>query len=188
MSDTRIGDQLPDRPSSCDGCERYYWPYPWDDGGLCGVCRLAEGPGDGDLDDEPPPASLPTRPSEIEWTPLRELADRYLEHAGRLVDHRAGVGGLLPGELMSHALAALSIQHRLAEEALAGRWVNAVAALEHGATGEQVAKAMGLDAEEVVVGLSRWAAGQVRAGHLTPAGRDDVLALLDWTAYLPEER
>ena len=52
MSDTRMGDQLPDRPLTC-GCGRAYWPEAGG-GGRCFVCRVARpGPGD-DLNNEPP--------------------------------------------------------------------------------------------------------------------------------------
>ncbi len=125
-------------------------------------------------------SELPTRPGDVsEWAPLTEIAARYLAHAWQLLAVRLGQDtGQPPEELREVAIAALAYEHVLAERALASRWVNAADALAYGATVEQVAAAMGLDDDEVRVGLGSWADGQVRIGHLTPAERDDVLRLV----------
>jgi hypothetical protein len=77
-----------------------------------------------------------------------------------------------------HALTALAYQHALAERALHSRWVNARDGLRHGATVAQVADAMGLDADEVCFGLSRWADGQRRHGSMSEHEHAAVLALV----------
>ncbi len=125
-------------------------------------------------------SELPTRPGDVsEWAPLTEIAERYLAHAWQLLTVRLGQDtGQPPEELREEALAALAYGHVLAERALASRWVTAADALGCGASVAQVAKAMALDADEVVVGLGSWASNQVRIGHLTPAERDDLLRLV----------
>ena len=126
-------------------------------------------------------SALPTRPGDVsEWASLPEIAHQYVTHGWALAAVRLGQDtGQPPEELRESAIAALAYEHALAERALAGRWVNAAAALEYGASVEDVARAMGLDVEEVRVGLPSWADGQVRAGCLTPAERDDVLRLVE---------
>ena len=132
----------------------------------------------------------PTSPGEVPFVPLAQLAERYINHAARLVNRRRGRGEpLTPAEIRSHALAALAYQRRLSDEALAGRWVAAAAALEHGAPVAQVARAAGLDGDELCDGVRRWAGEWARAGHFTPAERDDVLRLVAYTSGpLPEEQ
>jgi hypothetical protein len=123
--------------------------------------------------------SRPTSPGEVPFAPLAQLAERYIDHAARLVNRQHGRGELLAAaEVRSHALAALAYQRRLADEALAGRWIAAATALEHGAPVTQVARAAGLDGDELRSGMRRWACEQARAGHFTPAERDDVLRLV----------
>jgi hypothetical protein len=65
------------------------------------------------------------------------------------------------------------------QRVLASRWVNVAEALTHGATIDQAAAGMGLDVDEVRVGLAGWADGQHRFGHITDAEHDQVIALLD---------
>jgi hypothetical protein len=60
----------------------------------------------------------------------------------------------------------------------AHRWVTVAEALTYGATLGQVAAGMGLDVDEVRVGLAGWANGQHRFGHITDAEHDQVIALL----------
>ena len=124
--------------------------------------------------------SLPRRPADVShWAPLTELAEQYLRHAWQLTAVRLGQDtGQPPAELVQHALATLAYGHALADRALASRWVNAADALTYGATVAQVAQAMGLDVEEVRVGLRQWAAALVGTGQLTPADRDELLALV----------
>lgn len=120
--------------------------------GYCGRCH----------DWTVPPA--PTSPAELPHTlGLTDLVAIYHRHVDPLVDAHHGLGpGLRPGELAGHAIAALAVQHALAERALYTRWVNVRDALRDGATVEQVATAMGLDVDEVTVGLRSWADGQLQ--------------------------
>ena len=127
-------------------------------------------------------AEFPTRPTDVPHRPLPDLGRWYAQHVWPLVEARQGIGSRPAAEVRAHAIAALATQHALAERALLGRWVNATAALSHGATVEDVARAMGLDVDEVHVGLGAWADGQVRVGYLTPAGRDELLALAQGVA------
>lgn len=77
-----------------------------------------------------------------------------------------------------HAVAALATQHALAERVLYSRWCNVRDALTFGATPEQVAAAMGLDVDEVALGLRSWADGQHRQQLITADEHDAVLALV----------
>lgn len=86
------------------------------------------------------------------------LADRYIDYGVRVVEQRHGVGALLsPEEVREHALAAVDCQCRLVGAALGARWVLIAAALAHGATAEQAARATSLDADELRTGLVAWA-------------------------------
>ena len=58
------------------------------------------------------------------------------------------------------------------------RWVTAVDAIANGAQLEHVARAMGLDVDEVTAGLRSWADGQHDRCGMSAAARDDVYALL----------
>jgi hypothetical protein len=121
----------------------------------------------------------PTRPGEIPhdvW--LTELAQRQQRHAEALFDHRYGLAHLTDAQRVAHSLAELAYGAALSERALFGRWVVACEALNAGASTEQVAAAMGLDADELHAGLRAWAHGQLRFGHMTPARHAEVLALL----------
>ncbi len=118
-------------------------------------------------------------PGEVPFAPLAQLAERYIDHAARLVDHRHGCGEpLAHAAVVEHALAALAYQRRLADEALAGRGLIVAEALTHGATVERVAAAVGLDVDQLRTELVRWAEGGVRAGYLTAADRDELLRLV----------
>jgi hypothetical protein len=123
--------------------------------------------------------SEPTRPGEIrDDVGLITLAEQAMRHAGALFDHRFGLAHLTDAERAAHSLAELAYSAALAERALYGRWVVAVEALNAGAGHEQVAAAMGLDADELHAGLRGWAAGQLRFGHITAARHAEILALL----------
>jgi hypothetical protein len=125
---------------------------------------------------------LPTRPADIPHTaPLRRLLDALHDHQGRLVNARYAIGDdPVPAEqLARHAVALLAVEHALADRVLVSRWVTVADALTYGATIDQVAAGMGLDVDEVRVGLASWADGQHRFGHITDAEHDTVLALLD---------
>lgn len=123
---------------------------------------------------------LPARPAEVdEWVPLEQTARRLHEHEGRLVDARNNIGEPLPAEVVAaHGLAALAIQHHIAARVLYSRWTNARDALTYGATVDQVADAMGLDRDELVAGLTRWADQQLRQRLITAAEHAAVLALV----------
>jgi hypothetical protein len=131
--------------------------------------------------EQPRPTTMPTRPGDIPHTaPLRQVLDTLHLHQGRLVDARHGIGDPVPAEqLARHAVALLAIEPALANRVLISRWVTVAEALTYGATIDQVATGMGLDVDEVRVGLAGWADGQHRFGHITDAERDAVLALLD---------
>lgn len=124
--------------------------------------------------------NLPTRPADLPYdTTLGQLAEQYYRHAGPLVDARHGLGQPRTAEqLAAHAVAALAVQHALAERVLYSRWVNVRDALTYGATPAAVAVAMGLDDDEVRAGLASWADGQAREGLMTDPERDAVLALV----------
>ncbi len=121
---------------------------------------------------------FPTSPADIPYdADLAVLVKRYHEHAWALTGQRR-YGPQPVSELAAHAVAALAVQHVIADRVLYGRWINVGDALAFGATVEQVAKAMGLDEDEVRGGLGRWVDGMVRVGHFSPAQRDAVLDLL----------
>jgi acyl transferase domain-containing protein len=121
----------------------------------------------------------PTRPGEIpDDLGLVTLAEQAMRHGGALFDHRFGLAHLTDAERAGHSLAELAYSAALAERALFGRWIVACEALNAGAGHDQVAAAMGLDADELHAGLRAWAHGQLRYGHITPARHAEVLALL----------
>lgn len=123
----------------------------------------------------------PTRPGEVPHTVgLRHLADRYHEHAQRLVEHRHRTGEpSTPQQLAEHALAALTYQHVLSERALHSRWSIAADALAAGASLEAVGAAMGgLGADELRTELIGWVSAQRRAGLMSDRRRQQVLGLL----------
>jgi hypothetical protein len=61
---------------------------------------------------------------------------------------------------------------------MAMRWVTAAETLTYGATVEHTAGAMGLDVDEVAIGLRMWADGQHQHAGMSVAARDEVYALL----------
>lgn len=124
--------------------------------------------------------SSPRRPSDFSYdVSLRVLLDAFFDFLGKVINANHGIGDPQPTTAVaSAALAGLAAQHALADRVLAGRWVNARDALVYGATLADVAEAMGLDPDEVTVGLASWADGQHRHDLMTGAQRDEVLALL----------
>lgn len=124
--------------------------------------------------------ATPTTPAEVPDLSFSGLAEQYHRHIGALVDAHHGVGDPLPAaELAGHAVAALATQHALAERVLLSRWVTCRDALAYGSSLDDTAAAMGLDADEVAMGLARWADGQLREHLMTQAQHDEVLALVD---------
>lgn len=65
------------------------------------------------------------------------------------------------------------------QQVTAGRWVVVVEALAYDASLQQVAEALSLDVDEVIVGLRSWADGQLGHSFITPAQHDEVAALID---------
>ena len=121
----------------------------------------------------------PTCPADLPHdATLGELAEHLHRLIGPLVDARHGLGEPLPADqLAAHAIAALAVQHALAERALYSRWVIMCDALTHGATLEHTAAAMGLEVDEVAVGLRMWADGQHQHAGMSAAARDEVYAM-----------
>jgi hypothetical protein len=60
---------------------------------------------------------------------------------------------------------------------MAMRWVTAVDALTYGATLKHTAAAIGLEVEELAVGLRTWADGQHQHAGMSAAARDEAYAL-----------
>lgn len=121
----------------------------------------------------------PTRPADLHDMTLVELAAAYGQHSSRLVNARHRIGEALPGDqVAAHAIAALAVQHELAERALASRWVIARDGLSYGASVAQVATAMGLDEDEVIFGLTRWASGQRRENLISDSEYAAIVALV----------
>jgi hypothetical protein len=121
-----------------------------------------------------------TRPADLAGASLRELLDAWHRHTARLVEARRGLGDPLPAaRLARHGLDALALGQAIADQLMAMRWVTAVDSLAHGATADQVATAMGLDADEVAAKLQSWADGQLAYHLITAAQHDEALALLD---------
>lgn len=125
-------------------------------------------------------AGFPTTPVDVPDATFRDMVDAHMAHTSRLVDARHNIGEPLPAaELARHALAALAGQHAVAERILYTRWCNARDVLTYGATVEDAAAAMGLDVDEVVFGLTRWAEGQHHENLISRAQLDEVLALVE---------
>lgn len=122
----------------------------------------------------------PQRPGQIPHdVGLVTLAQRQQEHRTALFDHRYGIEHLSDAQRAGHALAEMAYSTALSERALYGRWVVACEALDAGATHQQVATALGLDVEELRVGLRSWARSQHRLGLIDDTRHAEVLALSD---------
>lgn len=124
--------------------------------------------------------TFPTTPTDVPDGPFGDLIDAHLNHLALLVAAHHEIGEPLPAaELARHAVAALAVQHAVAERLLHTRWCNACDALTYGASLDDTAAAMGLDADEVAFGLSRWVEGQHHQDLMTRAQLDEVLALIE---------
>jgi hypothetical protein len=121
-----------------------------------------------------------TRPADLAvGTAPSELLDSWHRHISALVNARHGIGDPLPAERIAHrALDALAVGQALAETVTRSRWITVVDALAHGAQLGHVATAMGLEVDEVAVGLRMWADGQHEHCGMSVAARDEVYALL----------
>lgn len=124
-------------------------------------------------------ASLPTTPHDVPNAPYREIADALVEHIRFIFEAQHSGSAVPAADIAAHAVAALATQHALADRILQSRWVTVRDALTHGATVDDVAAAMGLDVDEVVVGLGSWAAGQFRENLMTRPQFDATVALVD---------
>ncbi|HEX2301823.1 MAG TPA: hypothetical protein VHH34_25515 [Pseudonocardiaceae bacterium] len=125
-------------------------------------------------DQKPPP-----QPDQIPHdVGLVILAEQIHRHAAAVFDHRYRIATLTATERAGHCLAELAYRAALSERALYGRWVCATEALNAGAGREQVARAMGLEPDELRAGLRSWAAGQRRFGLIDDAEHAEVLALI----------
>lgn len=130
--------------------------------------------------------TLAFQPSELDALPDRELLDVRAAARGRLVDAQnspAPLGRSYP--LAVDALEALAHGQALADRLLAQRWVDARDALRYGAEVRTVARALGLDDDEIRAGLRSWAGGQLDLHHasdrtlgLDDAQHDEVLTLV----------
>lgn len=146
------------------------------------MCILS-GP-EGRAGSSPPPC--PRTPRDVpDPFPYADFATAVAEHRGRLVDARHGLGDPQPADqVVTHAVAALATAHALAERVLWARWCDARDALAHGASVDDVARAMELSRSAVRAGLRGWADGQQRLnahygdGGFTPAEADEVRALV----------
>lgn len=126
-------------------------------------------------------AEFPTSAADVPHdAPLATVLQAFAAHTLRVVDAMLGIGEPLPVETLArHAVAALVLQHTVAERVLYSRWTTVRDALTYGASIGDVAAAMGLDVDEVVAGLRSWAAGQLRHGLVTEAEHDAVVALVE---------
>ena len=114
-----------------------------------------------------PPAAAPpkkrrsadiTCPADLADASLRELLDAWHRHTARLVEARQGLPDALPpARIARHALDALAIGQAVVDRLSLMRWTAALDALANGATLEHTAVAMGLDVDEVFVGMRSWA-------------------------------
>ncbi|MDQ3275030.1 MAG: hypothetical protein M3Q39_08385 [Actinomycetota bacterium] len=110
---------------------------------------------------------------------LHALVEDLHRRSWALTRHRSGVGEPLSAEqVIAHSLAVLTLGATIAEIATSGRWVYVREALAAGAGVEPIATAMGLDPDELRLGVGRWADRQHRSGHLTDAEHAAVLALV----------
>ncbi len=125
-------------------------------------------------------ATMPTTPADVPEMSYGDIADAHHQHLLALVLAHHGTGDPAPAEVLArHAVAALATQHALAERVLYTRWVTARDALTYGASVDDTAAGMGLDVDEVLLGLTCWADGQLREHLMTQAQHDEVLALVD---------
>lgn len=119
------------------------------------------------------------RPSDVDGVPVRQLAGAWQDHNTDLTDDRLGNGVLRePARVRASALHALALGAALQQRVESARWVTALDALQTGASVDQLAAALALDAVEVAAGVRSWADGLVRQAAMTPAERDDVERVL----------
>lgn len=125
----------------------------------------------------------PRRPADLGDESLADLVAAYTRHQQALTDATLGLGPpKTPADLAGHAIGALCTAHAIAGRALWPRWYYAVDALTYGAPLDHVCAAMdGLDLAEFTVGLRSWVDGQLKAGRITDADADEILALLEVT-------
>ena len=124
-------------------------------------------------------ASLPTTPHDVPNAPYREISDALVEHIRFTYDAQHSGDAVPAADIAAHAVAALALQHALAGRILQSRWVTVRDALAYGATVDDVAAAMALDVDEVVVGLHNWAAARFRENRMTRPQFDATVALVD---------
>ena len=124
-------------------------------------------------------ACRPGRPTSRALHPYaRSSTPSTCIRAGLSVPARHSIGDAIPAEqLARHAVALLAVEHALADRVLVSRWVTVAEALTYGATIDQVAAGMGLDVDEVRVGLAGWADGQHQFGHITTPSTTTLRAL-----------
>jgi hypothetical protein len=125
-------------------------------------------------------SEFPDRPSDIpDDVSLAALGERYQQHRWALLDHRHGLSEPLGAdEFRRHALAVLVYQAALVERAGVGRWVAAIDALAANTDPQAVAAAMGLDVEQLRIGIGVWASGQHREGLIDDARYEQVMDLV----------
>jgi len=125
-------------------------------------------------------SALPTRPADIpREISLGSLADAYHEHAGRLLGNRHRLGEPLTTEQhAAHTLAVLAYGTALTERAQSGRWIYVCEALATGTPAAQVAAAMDVHEDDLLVGLVLWAGNQRRFGHITDEQHAVVMELV----------
>lgn len=123
--------------------------------------------------------NTPRRPDEVPHVGLVELVEQYGAHVYALLVGRPRIGDeVAAAQLFDHALAALALAEAVADRLRAARWSTVRDALAADAgRGAEVAAAVGLELDEVAVGLRRWADGQREHGLMTARDRNVVRLL-----------
>lgn len=116
-------------------------------------------------------------PDELTANPLEDLLSRWQASRAELAAMDRETWRTTP-RAGAVALLAVVASATLGDALLERRWLDARDALAAGAEIRTLAKSMGLDEDEVVVGLRSWAERGLAAGELDQAVVDDVAALL----------
>ncbi len=118
-----------------------------------------------------PAFARPTSPSDVPDVPLRALVNVQLNHAEMVRTYAANRD--------EHALTALVYATAIVDRLETTRWALVEAALQSGASLDQIAAAAGVFVEVLRVGYAQVLDDRVVSGRVTPAERDTLLQLID---------
>ena len=131
------------------------------------------------LDSSAPRTALLGRIARVEARSVAVPLAKRARLSRRLLDTRHCLGEPLNTEQhAAHTLAVLAYGTALTERAQSGRWIYVCEALATGTPAAQVAVAMDVHEDDLLVGLVLWAGNQRRFGHITDEQHAAVMELV----------